>query len=265
MLPPASRGLVLRLRSLGESDLLVDLFTRRLGRLTAVAKGGKRSKQRFFGVLLAGHLLEMELAPTKSADLWRMESARVREAHVGLRSDYTRLMAAGPVLELLLKATPVQAPQPGALELALATLARLEKSGDPSELGTALVIFLVRLLDLLGYGLNLDSCLHCGRQIQGAVNGRLSLGGGLTCSSCPPGQRDHPAPPGLIKSLQAAARLEPQALGRLRLPPERLREALAFLSEFWQEIVGNDLPSLGLAVRTLAHGNRRRSKNGPPK
>ncbi|MCB2226563.1 MAG: DNA repair protein RecO [Desulfarculaceae bacterium] len=252
MLPPATRGLVLRLRSLGESDLLVDLFTRRLGRLTAVAKGGKRSKQRFFGVLLAGHLLEMDLAPTKSADLWRLESARVLAAHVGLRADYRRLMASGPVLELLLRATPVQAPQPGALELAQATLGRMEKASDPAELGSALVIFLARLLELLGYGLNLDSCLLCGRPHTGAGGGRLSLGGGLTCPACPPGQRDHPAPAGLIKSLRAAVSLEPAALGRLRLPMDQVSGALAFLGEFWQEIVGNDLPSLGLAARSLA-------------
>jgi len=255
-LPPLS-GLVLRLRSLGESDLLVDLFTRRMGRLTAVAKGGKRSKQRFFGVLLAGHLLKMNLAPTKSADLWRLESARVLTAHVGLRTDFRRLLAAGPVLELLLRATPVQAPQPGVQELALATLARMENAGDPAELGSALVIFLTRLLDLLGYGLNLEACLHCGRKAEGAGGLRLSLGGGTVCAACPPSPRDHPAPPGLVKSLRAAAALEPPALGRLRLPLDQVRGALAYLGEFWQEIVGNDLPSLGLAARSLGRPGAR--------
>jgi DNA repair protein RecO (recombination protein O) len=248
---PPVNGLVLRLRSLGESDLLVDLFTRRSGRLTAVAKGGKRSKQRFFGVLLAGHLLEINLAPTKSADLWRLEAARVKEAYVGLRSNYRRLLAAGPVLELLLRATPVQATQPGVLELALMTLARIERASEPAELGSALVIFLTRLLGLLGYGLNLDSCLHCGRPAQNLRSLRLSLGGGVVCPACPPGRREHPAVPGLVKSLAAAATLEPRALARLRLPAGQLTGALVFLSEFWQEVVGRDLPSLGLASRSL--------------
>ena len=45
---PALPGLVLRLRPLGESDLMVDAFTSSMGRITALAKGGKRSKQRFF-------------------------------------------------------------------------------------------------------------------------------------------------------------------------------------------------------------------------
>ena len=56
--------------------------------------------------------------------------------------------------------------------------------------------------------------------------------------------------------------LEPAALGRLRLPPEQRQEALAFLGQFWQEIVGNDLPSLGLAARSLAQGGSNRIKGG---
>ena len=62
MLSRSATGLILRLRPLGESDLLVDLFSKEMGRITALAKGGKRSKQRFFGVLLAGHLLQLGLA-----------------------------------------------------------------------------------------------------------------------------------------------------------------------------------------------------------
>lgn len=244
-------GLVLRLRSFGESDLMLDVFTSSLGRITTLAKGGKRSKERFFGVLLAGHLLNMNLEPTKSPDLWRLGAARVLASHLGLRQDYRRLLAAGPVLELLLRATPLQAPQAGVLELALATLARMEQGNSPTELGSALAIFLARLLDLLGYGLNLEACLHCGRPVEQMKSLRLTLGGGVVCPDCPPGHREHPAPPGLVKFLAAARALEPRPLSRLRLPAGQLPLALGFLAEFWREVVGHDLPSLGLALRSL--------------
>ncbi|MBU4277906.1 MAG: DNA repair protein RecO [Proteobacteria bacterium] len=244
-------GLVLRLRPLGESDLMLDLFTNAMGRITALAKGGKRSKQRFFGVLLDAHLLEMNLEPTKSPDLWRLASARVLASHLGLRQDYRRLLAAGPVLELLLRATPVQASQEGVLELALITLSRMEHGNGPAELASALAIFLARLLDLLGYGLNLESCLHCGRPLEQMQSLRLTLGGGVVCPSCPAGHRDHQVPPGLVKFLAAARALEPRPLSRLRLPAGQSPLALGFLADFWREVVGHDLPSLGLALRSL--------------
>ncbi|MCB2192075.1 MAG: DNA repair protein RecO [Deltaproteobacteria bacterium] len=244
-------GLVLRLRPLGESDLMLDVFTASMGRITALAKGGKRSKQRFFGVLLDAHLLEMNLEPTKSPDLWRLASARVLSSHVGLRQDYRRLLAAGPVLELLLRATPVQAPQDGVLELALATLSRMEQGNSPVELASGLAIFLVRLLDLLGYGLNLEACLHCGRPLEQMKSMRLTLGGGLVCPSCPAGHREHQAPPGLIKFLSVARSLDARSLSRLGLPAGQSPQALLFLADFWREVVGHDLPSLGLALRSL--------------
>jgi len=252
VLPRPASGLVLRLRPLGESDLLVDLFSKEVGRLTALAKGGKRSKQRFFGVLLAGHLLQMSLAPSKSGDLWRLETAAVLEPHLGLRQDFRRLLAAGPVLELLLRATAPQDPQPGALELALITLGRMQRAKEAAEMASALVIFLVRLLKLLGYGLNLEACLACGRPAAEIEEPRLSLAGGLACPACPEAQGARPVLPGLIKSLAAALALEPGSLARLRLAPALLPEALAFLAAFWQEITGHDLPSLSLAIKTLS-------------
>lgn len=244
-------GLLLRLRPLGESDLLVDLFTREMGRLTALAKGGRRSKQRFFGVLLAGHVLRTSLVLGKGGDLWRLESAAVLEPHLGLRQDFHRLLAAGPVLELLLRATAPHDPLPGALELAQLTLARLAAAQEPADMASALVIFLTRLLALLGYGLNLQACLHCGRPATEVAQPRLSLAGGLVCPSCPQGQRDQPVPPGLVKSLRTALELEPAALARLRLAPALLPQALAFLAAFWRDIVGSDLPSLDIAAKMV--------------
>lgn len=249
--PVRARGLVLRLRPGGESDLYLDLFTAELGRATALAKGGKRSLKRFCGLLLTGHFLDLTLAPTKSGDLWRLEAAALINPHLGLRADWRRWVLAGPVLEILLRATAPHDPQPGALALALATLARLERATARDEMGAALVIFLVRLLRELGYGLELSRCLACGKEALAVSKPRLSLGGGLVCEDCPPRHREHPVPPGLVRSLDAAAGLPPEALSRLRLTPAMLGPALDFLGEFWREISERDLPSLELAAEVL--------------
>ena len=245
------RGLVLRLRPIGESDLLLDLFTHELGRATALAKGGKRSLKRFCGLLLTGHHLEATLAPLRSADIWRLEAAALLAPHLGLRQDWRRWVMAGPVLELLRRATALNDPHPRALALVLATLERLERAGEPTEMGAALVIFLARLLAELGYGLELGRCLGCGKEAARVARPRLSLGGGLVCEDCPPRHREHPVPPGLVKSLAAAVGLTPEALGRLKITPALLDPALAFLGDFWREITERDLPSLELAREVL--------------
>lgn len=245
-------GLLVKQRTLGESDLLIDFFTDRLGKLRAIVKGGKRSKKRFFGLLLTAHYLDLHLAPTRYSDLWRLEAAELIEPHLGLRQDHRRLMAAGPVLELLLKATATHHPQPEALSLALLTLGRLGAARDSGEMADTLVVFLTRLLSELGYGLSLNDCLHCGRPLAQFRHARISTRGGLVCQSCPPGGVCLHAPPGLVKGLAAAQKLDLAALGRLGFEAGLSLSALPFLSEFWQRVLGSDLPSIKLARSSLA-------------
>ncbi len=254
--PRRSEALILRLRGLGESDLLLDLFARDLGRVTALVKGGKRSQKRFFGLLLTGHLVDAHLTPaTKGSDLWRLEAASLLTAHVGLRLDFRRLIAAAPVWELLLRCTAPQDPHAPALDLALATLSRLERADDQAELAAGLIVFLTRLLKELGYGLCLDICLVCGRPHAKAKAAHLSLAGGLVCGLCPHESVSHggaavwEVPAGLVKGMAAAQELDMGSLGRLRFPASVLKPGLAYLCEFWRRVAGRDLASLEVAQR----------------
>jgi DNA repair protein RecO (recombination protein O) len=252
MEPRRATGLVLRLSPVGESDLLVDIFTAEMGRTASLAKGAKRSQKRFFGILLAANSLSLNLAPLKKgSDLWRLEAASLHRSHPGLARDYRRWLGTGPILELLLRATAVQDPHPQALDLALMTLVRLEQAKELREIMSTVMIFLVRLLTILGYGLNLSSCISCGRPALELDTARLSLAGGLTCGQCQQGRFEVEVSPGLIKGLEAAATLDLAALGRLSFSQASLKPGLAFLHRFWQETAGHDLPSLGLLKRLL--------------
>lgn len=254
--PPRDAALVLRLNPVGESDVLVDLFTACQGRATALAKGGKRSQKRFFGLLLWGHLLEVDLAPTKSGGgLQRLEAASLLSPFAGLRDDYQRVMAAGPVMELLLRASAPMDPHPRALELAIHTLSRMEEAASIRELASLLLIYQARLLREFGYGLELGCCLHCGKKHQTTDPVCLSLEGGLVCGDCSRQSgagNNLEAPAGLIKGLCAALEMEGDAaLARLGFPRSLTGPGLTFLGRFWQQIAGHDLPSLGLAAHTL--------------
>jgi DNA repair protein RecO (recombination protein O) len=230
----------------------VDLLTAQLGRSTALAKGGRRSKKRFAGLLLTAQLLEADLVPGKrGSDLWRLEAAALAERHLGLRLDHRRLLAAAPVLELLLRATAAHDPQPAALELSLVTLARLGAAPERQALASGLVAHLARMLSLMGYGLSLEACLVCAKEP--GPSPRLSLAGGAVCSRCQI-EGAWQVPAGLVRGLAAAQGLEPRALARLAFPPAAAAPGLAFLAEFWRRAVGHDLPALGLAQRVFGRG-----------
>lgn len=279
MEPRRLSALLLRARPLAESDLMLDFYTSELGRLTAIAKGAKRSKKRFFGLLESGHLLAIAAEPGRKGDLWLLTGARLVNPHLGLRQDWRRLVMAGPVLELLLRGTAIHDPQPAALALALGCLARLERASAPAELAAGLLVFLTRLLSELGFGLGLGACVRCGRDHAAIAEPCLSLEGGLVCAACPvppagqppaPRGGGRPVPLGLVGFLRAAQSLEPAALGRLRLSPALARPGLTYLADFWRHVCAHDLPSLELALgllenqRPSAPAAAARPRSAPP-
>ena len=248
-------ALILRLSPRGESDLMVDLYTRQHGRLGVLAKGAKRSKKRFVGILLTGHHLEVELTPfRKGGDLLSLASAGLAAGHAALRQDWRKFLIASPVWELLLKCTARQDPHPAAFDLALATLAGFEAAQSKNKAASLLILFLARLLAESGFGLVLDCCLACGVETPNSGQAYLSLQGGAVCGCCPDTTSTYgryPVPLGLIKSLQAAADMDLGSLERLNLSPVLLEPGLSFLSRFWQQVAERPLPSLGLAARAL--------------
>ena len=248
-------ALILRLSPRGESDLMVDLYTREHGRLRVLAKGAKRSKKRFVGLLLTGQHIEAELAPfRKGGDLLSLSGASLVGGFGGLRQDWRYFLLASPVYELLLKCTAQNDPHPRIFDLALASLAALENAQSKTRAASALILFLTRLLEEAGFGLTLDCCLACGCEMESSGEAFLSLQGGTVCGRCPETASSYgryQVPLGLVKSLEAASRLELSALDRLNLPPALLTPGLAFLGRFWQQVAGLPLPSLGLAARAL--------------
>lgn len=279
MEPRRLTALLLRARPLAESDLMLDFYSAELGRLTAIAKGAKRSKRRFFGLLESAHLLAITAEPGRKGDLWLLTAARLVNPHLGLRQDWRRLVMVGPVLELLLRGTAIHDPQPAALALALFSLARLERANTPADLAAGLLIFLTRLLSELGFGLSLGACVRCGRPHAAMAEPCLSLEGGLVCAACPvptaghqpdagqppsPRGGNRPAPPGLLGFMRAAQALDPAALGRLRLSPALARPGLIYLADFWRHVCAHDLPSLGLALDVLGSGQGREEFEQPP-
>ncbi|WP_449246892.1 DNA repair protein RecO [Desulfarculus baarsii] len=250
--PTKDQALTLRLRELGESDLLVDFFGRRIGRGTAIAKGARRSRKRFFGLLLVGHLLELELWPSKSGDLWRLEAAWLLENHQALRADWRRWLFGAPVLELLLRATASHDPHPAALDLALRALSACGQASDKKLLASRLLVFCLLLANELGYGLSLERCVRCGRPVLDEPGLALSPEGGLVCCQCPAGPRARPLAPGLRQGLRTALALPADKKDRLAFPLPLAREGLAFMHQYWAETIGADLGALTVAVDCLA-------------
>lgn len=174
-------GVVLRTTPLRESDLLVVLYTDTHGRVSAVARGARRSQRRFAGALSLLVLGKFQLGRRPRGDLWGLESAEVVREWTQLASDVVAVAHASYVAELVGALLPPEAPDPEALELVIGLWDSLA-AGGPSP--AALRAIELALLELAGHRPALDACAACGaRELEaGAVFDPTR--GGAVCRRC---------------------------------------------------------------------------------
>jgi DNA repair protein RecO (recombination protein O) len=157
-LPAQPLGVVLRATPLRESDLLVTLFTDTHGRISAVARGARRSQRRFAGGLSMLVLARYQLGRRPRGDLWSLESAEIVREWTQLATDVVAVAHASYVAELIGGLLPAELPEPHALDLVVGLWDALA-AGGPSP--GALRAVELALLDLAGHRPAIDHCAAC--------------------------------------------------------------------------------------------------------
>jgi DNA repair protein RecO (recombination protein O) len=174
-----SEAIVLRHSDWGEADRLLWLYTRHKGKLRAVAKGARKIRSR-----KAGHLepfTRVTLLLARGRDFFIITQAETVDPHLSLHTDLKRLGYAAYVVELLDRFTYEEDENQGLYRLLADTLGRLNTEKD---LMVPVRYFEIRLLDQLGYRLQLFHCLQCNSEIQ-PVDQYLSFSqGGVLCPKC---------------------------------------------------------------------------------
>ena len=174
-------AVVISTRSLGESDLLISLFTLESGKIKAVAKGAKKSKKRFMNALEPFTEIDANLARSRSSGLWRLDSVVIKRSHVSIRQDYSRFLYGCLCLELLELWQKEGAEEPEVFTLLKWYLSRL--SGDSLPIQVSLV-FKARLLKSAGLMPGIKECRVCGCiPDRGPVSFDRRTGE-IFCSSC---------------------------------------------------------------------------------
>ena len=198
-MPEGSLGVVLRTQPLRESDLLVVLYTDTHGRISTVARGARRSQRRFAGALSILVLGRFVLGRPPRGELWNLERADVVREWTRLSSDVIAVAHASYVAELVGALLPPEAPDPEALELAVALWDSLAEAG-PSP--GALRSVELALLELAGHQPAIDQCAACSRPID-TSGGEVfdPTRGGAICRRC----AAHSRGPG-VRPFDAAAR-----------------------------------------------------------
>jgi len=204
-------AVVLRTREFGESDKVVTVLSRALGKFTGIAKGAKRSRRRFAGSLEIFSHVMLDYRLKSHADMAFLERAVLIRPWHHILGSVERYAAASHVIELADKMTAEREVGDELYALVVAALARLDQR--PAS-ATTLRILELAAMTACGYRPELERCARCRRPLPSAGDVRvLQSGAGLACASC--GEREKFGP--TITAGAAAA------LGRLAQAVESSR------------------------------------------
>lgn len=174
-------ALVLRRSNIGESDRVVTLFTHEMGKISAVAKGARRTGSRFSGATELFTHSRLLLATGKTLDI--VTQSEIRESFPQLRMDLNKLARATYICELLDKLT-MDRDASSSEELFQVTNSALKflEQVDNYQDGV-LHAYELRLLAIQGYAPILDKCARCGGHQSSKTVGFSSSSGGVLCAS----------------------------------------------------------------------------------
>ncbi len=184
-------AVVLRCQKLGESDRIVTLFTRRHGRVRAVAKGVRRTTSKFGGRLEPFGHIDVQIAEGRGSLHTIAQVEGIDLYGRRLVDDYSRYTTANVIAETAERLTSEE--EDPALQLYLLTLGAL-RSLSASEHASTLVLdsYLLRAMGYAGWAPALTSCAVCGTP--GEHRAFSVPAGGCVCAECRPPGAAHPAP-----------------------------------------------------------------------
>lgn len=184
--PVKAEGVVLRSIRYGEADRILHVYTRDRGRVSAIAKGVRRSRSRFGGRLEPFSHVALILHEGRS-DLLTVTGADSLRTHARLRDDAGAIDAAARACDAVGRLFETTEPHPAVFHLLLNELALLDDGVGGVGFATHANQLAFRLKLLLAAGLapQLTACATCGER--GHLSGFSGAAGGVVCSSCEAG------------------------------------------------------------------------------
>jgi len=174
-----SEAIVLSHKNWGEADRMLWLYTRKLGKVQAIAKGVRKMRSR-----KAGHLEPFtcsDLMFARGRSFLIVTQAETLAPFLDLREDLLLVGYAAYIVELVDRFTYEEDENHLIYRLLRETLTRIDSEPAPY---LAVRYFEIHLLDLLGYRPELTNCVNCESVIQ-AEDQFFSISlGGVVCPRC---------------------------------------------------------------------------------
>lgn len=182
-------AIVLRRINHGESSLIVHFYTREFGKVSVIAKGARRQKSQFAGVLDLMNYLNIVVYTKETREIQTLSSAEYNIPFLKIQQDIEKTYLGMSMIETMRQAIIGEEPHPEVFDLLAQSLEGLNSKINAGI--ETLWWFHLHLVSLLGFHPQLQECYQCGNTLQ---TGFFSADTGqIHCGDCVIHQ------PGMIK------------------------------------------------------------------
>jgi len=189
-------GIILSKNNVGETDRIYNIYTLESGKIRVLGKGVRKPNAKLAGSLES--LTMSEIFVAKSRGMGKITGAITLENFSNIKSDIDALSKINYVLKIFNRVMVEQEQDKEAFEILIGFLQSMEKGSgkeDEGKIANILMLgFLFKLLSIMGYRLEMDSCVICGQKLRPHNNYFSPEKGGVVCEKCyqPEGKRLHP-------------------------------------------------------------------------
>ncbi len=236
-----TRAIVLKSMRWGEADRILTFFSLQLGKVRGIARGARRMKSRFGGMLEPFSSINLTLFEKHRDGLASVSHANILNPFFAVRECLERISAASCMVALIDGITADRDPGPSIFHVLLEGLQSLVRTDDP---GLLTLMFQIHVLGQSGFRPQLDHCVSCRRDVGSRSYMFSTAAGGLLCVACDRGRWDYGVlmSPGSVAFLRQARQM-PFALSvRLKATGRVRNELEDMIDTYARTVVGKRLP-----------------------
>ena len=234
-----TEAVIIKKIKLGEADRILTLYTPRLGKIQAVAKGVRRPRSKMAGHLeLLTHSL-VSLARGRNLDT--VTGSQTIAGFLPLKSNLELISYALYTIELIEQFTADHVENHPLFELLLKTMHCLCQEGN-HEL--TLRYFELHLLTLVGYRPQLGQCVTCRSPLQPITNSFSPRAGGVLCPNCQRTQPlTYPLSVDALKVLRWLQGSDLNAVSKLKINPPLSRKLETVMRGYLKYLLEREVKS----------------------
>ncbi|WP_404453045.1 DNA repair protein RecO [Virgibacillus necropolis] len=170
-------GIVIKSQDYGETHKIVTIFSKKVGKLSALARGAKKTKSRMAAVTQP--FIHGEFFIYLGKGLSTIQQGEVINSNRAIREDIMKTAFTAFVVELTDKLLEAEEPDYYIYEQLAKTIAWIVENDDAD---IPIMMYELKLYKKGGFAPTVDSCVNCGRK-EDLVSFSIAEGG-LLCNRC---------------------------------------------------------------------------------